>query len=418
MKDWKSRRTILAAAVALALSTSSSGIAAIVVTQGTDAHVPGRCSLREAIESANTWMTPPGTDCEAGAGGGSQILVPYDRIELVQGSLQPNGGVDIAGTSPSGRTLITRASGAGGFSIISTTAVFADLGIRLERLQISAGVASIDGGGGIFAQTELTLVDSIVSGNNAFGDGGGIRATESLTLISSTVSDNDTLSGGGGIAGSKYVQLIDSTIAYNSSQGPGGGIAVAGLAGVRASNSTIAGNATHANGGHGGGIFIGPSSLATLSNSTVTRNTVNSYSTGAGIHVDPESPPVGEYDRLTLNSTLVTRNVAGKYEQNIASGAALTVAGLRNLIGPSSVETTPPIDTLDCPAGLGTLGSHGGPTQTIALSAGSCAIDQGTSLGLAFDQRGAGFPRVVGLTADIGAFEYSDAIFEDGFEGP
>ncbi|WP_422198417.1 choice-of-anchor Q domain-containing protein [Dokdonella sp.] len=33
------------------------------------------------------------------------------------------------------------------------------------------------------------------------------------------------------------------------------------------------------------------------------------------------------------------------------------------------------------------------------------------------DQRGAGFPRVLGSTADIGAFEgTSDVIFADGFE--
>jgi hypothetical protein len=33
------------------------------------------------------------------------------------------------------------------------------------------------------------------------------------------------------------------------------------------------------------------------------------------------------------------------------------------------------------------------------------------------DQRGAGFPRVLGVSADIGAFEgTSDVIFADGFD--
>ena len=64
--------------------------------------------------------------------------------------------------------------------------------------------------------------------------------------------------------------------------------------------------------------------------------------------------------------------------------------------------------------GLGRLADNGGPTPTIALLAGSPAIDTGsnalavdptTGLPLATDQRGTGFPRIVGGTVDIGAFE-------------
>ena len=63
--------------------------------------------------------------------------------------------------------------------------------------------------------------------------------------------------------------------------------------------------------------------------------------------------------------------------------------------------------------GLGLLGYNGGPTETIALLAGSPAIDAGsTALAvdqndnpLTTDQRGAGYPRVAGASVDIGAFE-------------
>ncbi|MET0231444.1 MAG: right-handed parallel beta-helix repeat-containing protein [Rhodanobacteraceae bacterium] len=415
MKCLKMHPAMLTAAIAAGLSTGGSAGAAILVSQGTDAHISGRCSLREAIQSANDWASPPDTDCEAGVAGGSQINLPYDRIELVQGSLEPNGGIAITGTASTGRTLITRAATAGAFPIIHSKPVFSDLAIRLDHVQISGGIGSADGGGGILAEGVFTLVDSVVSGNTCSGDGGGIRTHQSLTLRSSTVSDNEATGGGGGIASRKYVHLIDSTVAYNTSQGPGGGISVAGFAGVLASNSTIAGNATHADGGHGGAIFVGPGAIAMLSNSTVTHNSVNSNSSGGAIYVDPQ-PPISDYDRLTMTSTLVTKNLGGKYEENLAAGMALTVTGVRDLIGISSAEITVPVDTLNCDAGVSALGLHGGPTETIALSEQSCAIDQGTSLGLANDQRGPGYPRVDGITADIGAFEVSDVIFANGFD--
>jgi hypothetical protein len=61
---------------------------------------------------------------------------------------------------------------------------------------------------------------------------------------------------------------------------------------------------------------------------------------------------------------------------------------------------------------LGPLASNGGPTKTMALLAGSKAIDAGDNAGApATDQRGAGFPRKKdgnfdgSAIVDIGAFE-------------
>ena len=53
---------------------------------------------------------------------------------------------------------------------------------------------------------------------------------------------------------------------------------------------------------------------------------------------------------------------------------------------------------------------NGGPTRTQALLPGSPAINAGSNpLNLTTDQRGAGFPRVVGPVADIGAYEGSES---------
>ncbi len=59
---------------------------------------------------------------------------------------------------------------------------------------------------------------------------------------------------------------------------------------------------------------------------------------------------------------------------------------------------------------LGPLAPNGGPTRTHALLPGSPAIDAGSNpLGLTTDQRGTGFPRVLGGTADMGAHESAPA---------
>ena len=70
--------------------------------------------------------------------------------------------------------------------------------------------------------------------------------------------------------------------------------------------------------------------------------------------------------------------------------------------------TRPGGDTRSGDPGLSSAGlaNNGGPTQTIALTTGSQAINNGTNAsGFIFDQRGSGFSRVIGAGADVGAFE-------------
>jgi len=70
---------------------------------------------------------------------------------------------------------------------------------------------------------------------------------------------------------------------------------------------------------------------------------------------------------------------------------------------------------------LAPLADNGGPTQTRALLAGSPAIDAGAFSGSTSDQRG--LERPIDFTGianasdgnDIGAFEYQDELFKDGF---
>jgi len=74
---------------------------------------------------------------------------------------------------------------------------------------------------------------------------------------------------------------------------------------------------------------------------------------------------------------------------------------------------------IDGSANLGPLANNGGPTKTMALLAGSDAIDAGSNgyaTGLNYDQRGPGYPRLYNGTVDMGAYELSDVIFANDFD--
>ena len=97
------------------------------------------------------------------------------------------------------------------------------------------------------------------------------------------------------------------------------------------------------------------------------------------------------------------------------------ITGADNLIIAAVVGTSPPQNTLNACPRLAPLLENGGSTRTHALLPGSPAIDAGNNAeNLDTDQRGTGFDRIVGVKADIGAYEWSadsgDTINRSGFE--
>ena len=80
-----------------------------------------------------------------------------------------------------------------------------------------------------------------------------------------------------------------------------------------------------------------------------------------------------------------------------------------NLIGSTTATIGGPAPLTGDPL-LGPLQDNGGLSPTMALQPGSPAIDAGSNAaaagrGLTTDQRGPGFPRVLGPAVDLGAFE-------------
>lgn len=267
---------------------------------------------------------------------------------------------------------------------------------------LSGNTASTLVGGGVSNSSTMTLDHSTVNGNAAAA-GGGIFSTGTGTLSQSTISRNAAHpygaapGNGGGIYASGALTITNSTIALNTADGDGAGIynAVDATADVNIYSSTIAYNDADdaRNGGLGGGIFT-------------------TGSGGNGVNV---------FNTLVAGNTISNAPIESDCE-TVGGGTLKTHA--RNLFGSTDGCTIAPVSgsyaALNPPGSLGGLQNNGGPTETIALLAGSNAID-GTSVTgslcydanaqIVKDQRG--YPR--NGACDVGAFEYDD-IFVDGFE--
>ena len=269
--------------------------------------------------------------------------------------------------------------------------------VTLSGLTIRNGSAPL--GGGIGNSGTLTIIDSTVSGNTAQGScgkyclpaGGGIYNRGRLTVSHSTISGNNGAWGGGGILVVKSGTLVvnNSTISGNSSR-YGGGMCIFPESGtVTVNNSTISGNSSYV----GSGAFIDGGTV-TVNNSTISGNN------GRGIDL--------ERGTVTLQNTIVANTTSGGdcYGTITSNGYNLSSDGTCNFNGPGDLNNTDPK--------LGTLGNHGGPTQTIPLLAGSPAIDAGNPGGctdgnghlLKTDQRGYPRPDKEDKSGcDMGAYE-------------
>ncbi|HEY0178011.1 MAG TPA: choice-of-anchor Q domain-containing protein, partial [Dokdonella sp.] len=282
-------------------------------------------------------------------------------------------------------------------------------GVRLRSLTLTGNTVGSPGrygaAGGLraFQSPSVEIDDSVVAGNHADSAGGGVIAAEYgyLYIDGTTIADNyagndgGTDEGGGGVlCRGCSLQLTSSTVSGNTAGADGGGVNLSfgeyGPAPSSIVDSTISGNTAY----EGGGVLVDGGG-AQFSNSTIAFN--HASFRGAGI-----SGSQYTY-QIDLQSTIVSNNLTGANESDVWTSAEVT--GANNLIQHAAGASMPP-GTITADPLLQPLADNGGATQTHALGDGSPAIDAGNdSSGLVFDQRGAGFVRVSGAAADIGAFE-------------
>jgi CSLREA domain-containing protein len=428
----------------------------------------GDLSLREAIDLANGSIGADTISFADALTSGEPITILLTRGHLVIAeSLTINGpGADVLTISASDPTPTTKnGDGSRIFNIDDANANSVS-NVSISGLTLNGGDTSTSGGA-IWSNDNLTLADSIITGNASAAldaqGGGGIYSGYGgdLTVIRSVIANNSSgLEGGGIRKRGRRLVIEDSRIEMNVAWWTGGGVSAANDVAVEISRTSIRSNACQApNYDGGGGLFFfdanvllrdslisGNSSLfigggidsrftyLSMIGSTVSGNTSGSH--GGGLHSNVGRTLEIAYSIITANmapagfaggvyasggnpGSRVFRSsiIAGNANSDVASDVTVFQSAGYNLIGTGNSaslfnqpgdQTGHTSETLK----LGPLAGNGGPTWTHALLPGSPAIDAGDPTAIAgvgdvpdFDQRGNPFTRVHGGRIDVGAFE-------------
>ena len=272
-----------------------------------------------------------------------------------------------------------------------------------------AGATGADGGNATSGNPRVANVGGIPSSGGDGGSGGGIynEFGGQLTISGSTISGNETGiganggTGGNGSADDNGIVGRGADGAPGGSGGAGGGIGSQG--GMNISNSTITDNSVGASGqsGHGGivnGITPGQVGGANgggieelrMGSSLTHVTIVSNHTPGFGGGID------GDGGTINVSNSIISSNQAA-FDENC--DGVVTDQGGNVEFG----DTSCPSGFLHADPRLSPLGSHGGPTQTIALQPGSPAIHHVTTCVLGSDQRGVARP--LGSACDSGAYE-------------
>ncbi len=427
------------------------------------------CSLREAIQAANTDKAFGG--CPAGSGKDKIVLQDGLYVFERAGDEDANAQGDLDILTPMvivGKGMTATTIDANSFDRVFT--VFAD-GVKISKMKITGGAYNTNGGG-ILTYKKLTLQKVHVFENRTNGAGGGIAVVApngSLTLKNSKLEENEseghaggiyngntttivnsllyrnrTLSNntpGGGITNDGELKIVNSALSSNHAKGNGGGIwnrgpltligstlygnnnyghggAIYNSDAMVLVNSTLSGNTTY---GSGGAISNQGTATAKLYNVTIARNYADFNSDNAGFGGGIHNPScANNCNSVELYNSLLSNNkrAIGNSDDD-TQGYFDFGAGSYNLIKAPGGQYVGNVGNLVLgqDANIAVLADNGGATQTHALQSGSPAIDKGDPTGcrdqngaqLLSDQRGLPSPNdsdgMNGPRCDLGAFE-------------
>jgi len=357
-----------------------------------DAGTGDGCTLREAIVLANPLGATITFDPALTSGGAQDIT-----LDPARGQLLIAKNLTIVGPGADLLAVRRAPDAPVAFRIIEIQRNgTSNVAVTITGLTISGGNAPAAAGiANMVAGNSLTLSRVNISGNTATGEGGGtggaVYNLGTLSIDSSTISGNDaTLHAGGVIGLGGTMTITNSTISNNTAGSQGGGVFQLGGT-MTLQNVTISGNMAAV----GGGIAKQSNGGATLTHVTIAGNRANHY---GGIYSLALMPPI------TLSNTIVASNI-GMSGSCGSSGPPAIADGGGNLVYPAAswCDGIWPVTTADPMLGPLTANAPG-ITATMALGAGSAAIDAGLAGACtAQDQRGVARPQ--GAGCDIGAYE-------------
>jgi predicted outer membrane repeat protein len=294
------------------------------------------------------------------------------------GSLTLNGGLTL------GNGLAD--DGANGGGAIDSHGTLSVSGVTFSGNQSPAATGT--SGGAIDSSGTLTVTNSTFTGNTA-QEGGGIFSQQTATITNTTFTGNSaTIYGGGGLLNAAGSATVTADM-FSGNSGPGGG-AIDNDASLKISDSTFTGNSA---GNNGGG------AIQNFGTTTVTQSTVAGNSSPYGANVLNYTG-----FSLTLTMSIVA---GGQVGPNCGGMQPVTDGGYNIDTGSTCGFSTASHSMSNTQPQLGPLASNGGPTQTMALPAGSPAVDAipaaTTGCTGSTDQRGVSRPQ--GSGCDVGAYE-------------
>jgi len=335
----------------------------------TSALLPGS-PARDAGDDAicETWdqrgaLRPQGAHCDIGAYEAADSLVVTNANYSGAGSLRD------------------AVSAAAAYDTITFDAALSGATIRLATELPIDKPLTIDGS---------ALASSIILSGDYDNDGSGDTRVMHVTSGGIVILDSLTITKGywnyaAGILNEGTLHIFNSALVGNHAWLHGGAIYSVAVADTYISNSTIQGNVADWS---GGGVVGADGSYTQITNSTISDNA------GGGIIITSGGT-------FLYSNTIIANSTAGS---DCTNNGTLDPFSSFNLVEDGSCSAS-----LSGDPALGPLADNGGPTQTMALQAGSPAIDAGNNLICAnpeinnLDQRGQARP--VGAQCDIGAFE-------------
>ena len=348
-------------------------------------------------------------------------------LEIGSGVL---GGIsaNISGvTISNGNAPVGQGSDCGGICVSSSGSQ-----LTLTNSVVSGNTAITFGGGiGLYRGGSATLTNDTVTGNSISGAGGGgggiyvvsndTTSVSNLTIRNTTISGNqvDAGNGGGidvfntsgsGVDGNVTIDIDRSTISGNEITGSGAGSGIAASDGIwTVTNSTVGGNNNAGTPVDGGGAFIANAASGTALNSTwnfdtIAGNSAGTTGQGGNLYVQSGSA-------LDLGESIVAGGVAGSGPSDCSG--SLDSLGY-NLIDDTTCGTPGTGDIVGQSPQLGTLANNGGPTRTQlpasaspAVGAVPASVTSGT--GVSVDQRGDARGQGQNGTSTIGSVEVAQA---------